>query len=271
MLKALSVGLIKRYTQHGVSKSCAALTYYTLFSFFPFMLLLGRILGMLSISDAAFITSVSNVIPVEVINIARRYLSAPSASQNTWSTILWSVVTLHLFVRNIRMILPALEEAFGVVNDRPAAVRFILSVALAIGNILLIAAMLLLITLSKNMLSWLSTKMAISAVFISVWDKGRFLFLAALVFLVLFALYAAAVGRSFKWRQLLPGALCATLAWVAISMGFSFYVSHMGRYSVVYGSLGAVIVLLLWLYLSATIIIMGAECCSVVLEQKQRL
>ncbi len=268
MLKALSAGLIKRYTQHGVSKSCAAMTYYTLFAFFPFMMLLGRILAILSISDTTLIQDLSRIIPIEVLMIARQYLGVDAASPSVWGTVVWSAVTLHLFIRNTRMLLPPLETAFGVVNHRPFGVRFLLSAALAIGNIVLISAMLLLITVGKSILDYLAARIAISAAFIAVWDEWRFVFLAVLVFCMLFALYAAAVGRALKWRHLLPGTICATLAWVAISMGFSYYVSHMGRYSVVYGSLGAVIVLLLWLYLSMTIIIMGAECSGVVLEQK---
>lgn len=271
MVKAFGIGLVKRYVQHGVAKSCAALTYYTLFSFFPFMVLISRVLGKLSLSDTFIIGDLSKIVPVEVISIARQHFGAGASTQTLWATIVWSAVTLYLFARNIRVLLLSLEQAFGVVSDRPGIVRLAISVTLAIGNIVLIVALLLLITMSKSVMDWLSTKIALSPVFIEVWNRGRFGFLAALVFLVLFSLYSAAVGRLVKWRQLLPGTVCATLAWAAISMGFSFYVSHMGRYSVIYGSLGAVIVLLLWLYLSVAIIIMGAECCGEVLEQRKAL
>ena len=57
----------------------------------------------------------------------------------------------------------------------------------------------------------------------------------------------------------MPGTCAALLSWLAYSVGFAFYVENMGRYSVVYGSIGAVIVLLLWLYFSAITVIMGAE------------
>mgnify|MGYP002625746025 CR=1 FL=1 len=65
--------------------------------------------------------------------------------------------------------------------------------------------------------------------------------------------------RSPRWVWVTPGALLATLLWIAGSAAFSLYVSHFGRYDQIYGSIGAVVVLLLWLYLGAWIAILGAE------------
>jgi membrane protein len=62
-----------------------------------------------------------------------------------------------------------------------------------------------------------------------------------------------------KWRWLTPGSLAATLAWLAATLGFGFYVGNFGSYNATYGSLGAVVVLLMWLYLSAFVLLLGAE------------
>jgi membrane protein len=62
-----------------------------------------------------------------------------------------------------------------------------------------------------------------------------------------------------KWQWLSPGAIVATLLWVAATVGFGFYVSNFGSYNATYGSLGAVVVFLTWLYLTAYILLMGGE------------
>lgn len=72
-----------------------------------------------------------------------------------------------------------------------------------------------------------------------------------------------------KCRNALPGAMIATIGWVAVSWGFSFYVSNFGQYTVIYGQIGGVIVLLIWLYLAAFIIIIGGEINAYFKEQKK--
>ena len=72
-------------------------------------------------------------------------------------------------------------------------------------------------------------------------------------------LYAAALDKRQPVKALLPGIMAALLAWMVVSVGFSFYVENFANYSVIYGTLGAVIVLMMWLYMTAVILILGAE------------
>ena len=76
---------------------------------------------------------------------------------------------------------------------------------------------------------------------------------------ILAAIYHYTPCRRLIWREVIPGAIFSTIGLVVVSMGFAFYVNNFGNYSRVYGSIGAVIVLLTWLFLLAIIIIMGGE------------
>ena len=73
------------------------------------------------------------------------------------------------------------------------------------------------------------------------------------------ALYAASMDEHQPIKKLLPGIIAALVSWMIVSIGFSFYVENFANYSVIYGTLGTVIVLLMWLYITAIILIMGAE------------
>jgi membrane protein len=91
---------------------------------------------------------------------------------------------------------------------------------------------------------------------------------AALVMGVLAAIYRYGPDRpNAKWVWVTPGSVVATIVWVLATVGFGFYVSNFGSYNATYGSLGAVIVFLTWLYLSAYIVLLGAE-MNAVLEQE---
>ena len=116
-----------------------------------------------------------------------------------------------------------------------------------------------LMTFGKNLLTWLSGWIPIDMGSISLWNLLRFVILAAVLFMVLLTLYYLVPNRLYTVRQVMPGTFASLLSWLVFSIGFAFYVENMGRYSVVYGSIGAAIVLLLWLYFSAITLIMGAE------------
>jgi membrane protein len=73
-----------------------------------------------------------------------------------------------------------------------------------------------------------------------------------------------------KWTWITPGSLFFAIGWVVLTLGFGFYVSHFGKYNVTYGSLGAVIVLVTWLYLSSFILLFGAEFNSEIEHQTAR-
>ena len=72
-------------------------------------------------------------------------------------------------------------------------------------------------------------------------------------------LYMLAIGKRRPLRQVLPGVILSLLAWMLVSAGFSYYVEHIAGYTLLYGSVAAVVVTLLWLYMSGLVLIMGAE------------
>jgi membrane protein len=85
--------------------------------------------------------------------------------------------------------------------------------------------------------------------------------------LVLAFLYRFAPNKSFPIKHVIPGAVTATVLWLGISLGFSFYVSNFANYSSTYGSLGGVIILMLWLYLSGLIFVIGGEINAILHRQ----
>ena len=92
-----------------------------------------------------------------------------------------------------------------------------------------------------------------------LWARLRFPVAALVGWLALFVLYAFAQDEPQPVRNLWPGALAALAGWLILSWLYSYYVNHIARYSLFYGSIGTGIVVLIWLDLSAIVLIMGAE------------
>ena len=105
--------------------------------------------------------------------------------------------------------------------------------------------------------------------FIEVWSYMRFIVLALVITVSLVLLYVLAQGRRQPLREVMPGVCGSLAAWMVLSMAFSYYVETMGRYSVLYGSIATVIVVLLWLYMSGQVLILGAEFSAALLDEKR--
>lgn len=126
--------------------------------------------------------------------------------------------------------------------------------------IILVAIPLLvfLLILGENVLDFISGFFPLTREFIAQWDKFRFIPMAAGLMLLTSAVYALSPDSRPGWRYVVPGAVLSASAWMAFSIFFAYYVNNMGNFSVIYGSIGAIIVFLMWLNWSMTALLFGA-------------
>ncbi|MBV9742801.1 MAG: YihY/virulence factor BrkB family protein, partial [Acidobacteriia bacterium] len=129
---------------------------------------------------------------------------------------------------------------------------------------LLIASLLVLFggTVDRMVLNWMKVDPLLNP-FAWVWEfisrMGSYLVAFATTVLVTILLYYFGPNRKQQWRYVWPGAILATALWMAATAGFGWYVRHIGRYNVMYGSIGAGIALLVWMYLMSAIALIGCE------------
>lgn len=101
-----------------------------------------------------------------------------------------------------------------------------------------------------------------------IWGVLRWVLSPVILFVVFLGIYYLAPSLKIKCTTAVPGAIFASLGWIIVSLGFSFYVSNFGNYTSTYGSIGGIIVLMLWFYISAIIIMVGGEINSMLGEEK---
>ena len=132
-----------------------------------------------------------------------------------------------------------------------------------------IALTLALATVSQRMLAFAGRYITLPAGFIDLWDFLRFPALGVVVFGAVGLLYAMAQDTRQPGRNIVPGVVVSLVAWIALSAGYSFYVENFANYSLIYGTLGTMVVLMIWLYLTATVLIMGAEINDALLTMRE--
>lgn len=251
----------KGFTNHQGNANAAAIAYYTLFSVFPLTLLLVSLGSFVLDSEEAqraALAVVGTYLPaaVELVesNIQRVLQLRGTASVVGLVGFIWAASGVFGSLSR------GINKAWDLQRPRPAWAER----ALAAGLVLLIG---LLFSLSLLSTAGFELVGRLAQIFLpeTGLDGLSLLTLASTVLpyiftVLLFAfLYAVLPSTMVRWSEALPGALLASFAWEVAKNGFTVYVGRFASYSLVYGSLGAVIAMLLWSYISAMIILLGAE------------
>lgn len=96
----------------------------------------------------------------------------------------------------------------------------------------------------------------------------RYILVIFMMILIFASIYRYTPSKRLKWKEVFPGAIACTVGWLVVSLGFSFYINNFSNYSKIYGGLGAVIILITWLYLTSIILITGGEINSIIVIRK---
>ncbi|MBV8728929.1 MAG: YihY/virulence factor BrkB family protein [Acidobacteriia bacterium] len=166
----------------------------------------------------------------------------------------------------VKSLIEGFQAAYRVPRNRAFLSNSSVAIALVIASAvpLLIASLLVLFggTVDRMVLNWMKVDPLLNP-FAWVWEfisrMGSYLVAFATTVLVTILLYYFGPNRKQQWRYVWPGAILATALWMAATAGFGWYVRHIGRYNVMYGSNGAGIALLVWMYLMSAIALIGCE------------
>lgn len=264
----LAGDMVRRYYTHDVARDSAALTYYLLFAIFPLLIFISTLLGLLEL-DGAYITSVLEpLLPADVLNVLQSYLDYVSANQSR--QLLWfSLVFSTWFpMRAAGCLMHSVRKAFGCGAPESMWRSQLRILLFTVCLILSIAITLVLVVVGRTVLEFAGRIITVSEAFITAWSYLRFVALALVMTVLLVLLYMLSQGRRRPLREVLPGVGSTLAAWLVLSMAFSYYVEHVGQYSVLYGSIATVIVVLLWLYMSGQILVLGAEFSAALIDRE---
>ena len=256
--------VIKNFTKHDVGKNAAALAYYLLFTIFPLIIFFSNLLGILDINISISTEQVDRFMPMDVIVLLEsyfEYVSNSSSYELLWFSLVFSI---WFPMRATGGIMGMVRVAYHL--DKPKSLwKYIRNQLLyTIVLLFVIVACIILTVIGKRFMLFIwsitpTESMWIAEIFASIWQYFRFVPIALLMFVALGSLYALSLDERQKRGAMIPGILVATTVWMIGSIVFSFYVENFASYSIIYGTLGAMIVLLIWLYLTSFSIIIGVE------------
>jgi membrane protein len=260
-LRQLATRVWHEYGEDELGDRAAALSYYFLFALFPTLLFLTALLGMLPIPGLMdrLMEYVDQALPLDAASVIRKTLAEIQRGSRGSLLSLGVLLALWSGSNGMGSIIVALNAAYDVDDPRPWWRQRLVAVALTVGFSVFILCALVLMIFGPRIGAAVAGLFGLGAVFTAVWSVAHVLVAVALTLVGVALVYFLAPAAEQQWRWVTPGSAVALALWLAMSYGLRLYVAHFANYNATYGSIGGVILLMLWLYLTGIALLLGAE------------
>lgn len=260
--------LVERYFKDGVAHAAAELAFFLLFSLFPLLMVLNSLLGLAHLSEVTILNA-TQFLPADVQQILVNYMTFLGSNDSVRPLLLGSGLTLYFLSRAVRSIMYSMRRIYRCSTGHTMLHNLLVSLILTAGLLLLLGASIFLIVVGQEFLQLVMRwfPMLYSGLMLVRYLGYPAAIVIALVFLML--LYRLVPPVRMGWKAALPGACTSLMGWIVLTRCFAYYVDNMARYNILYGSIGALIVLMLWLYLTSTTLILGGVLNHVLAETKR--
>lgn len=251
--------LIKKMNEHRVTGLAAEQAYYYLFSLFPLLILLLSVLPYLSIHSQVALNFLNDFAPSQTKELIKNTIITILNKRNSGLLTIGIIGTIWSASNGMIAFIQSMNIAFEVKEKRNFIITRLLSIFLTFGLIFSFIIALALPVFGNVILDLVKHFFPISENAQNLFHITRWIIAVVVISIVLSCFYHIAPNIHLPFKQVFIGALTASILWLIFSFGFSIYVSNFANYSATYGSLGGVIVLMLWLYLTGLAFIIGGE------------
>lgn len=250
--------MVYRFFSDGIPQAAAELSYFLLFSMFPLLMFVNSVLAQLDISIES-IQPVLELLPKSLQQLITSYLAQLSNSPSFSPMLIGIVLTLYFLSRAVRSMMRTVNDIYHVEVQRGVLRDVLISFGITAGFLVSVVCSFILAVAGRTIIRILPRLVPVPPAALDLTHDASFWVMIAFIFVFLMLFNRVVPNLHLKFREVWPGALFSLVAWLLVSWAFSFYVDNMANYSVLYGSLGAIIVLMLWLYIVSMILLMGPQ------------
>lgn len=265
-MKKYIESLIKKIIEQDFFGVAAEMAFWFVLGLFPFLLFLTALFGWMGKKTliSPILTFITNVAPKDVSNIILNTLEeAMIFNQGTLIAIFGFCITIWLSSNALAVIIKGLNKAYAIEETRSFIFTRVLSILMVFINSLLLFLAVNLIVLGKVFLDFMMeytilSQLSIDLISVLRWPVA-YLALAVCAMSNYFILPCIEGNDKIKFRSVLPGTLFFCLFWMLGSWCFSLYLSNLNTYNKVFGTIGAFAILMVWLYYTSLIMLVGGE------------
>lgn len=250
----------EKFNYNEINSKAAEMSFYLLLSIFPFLIFTISIIvyiPMLHLNKAILL--IKNVIPESAFNIILSIINSAIENKSLGFLIFSFIFTLWTSSRGIRSLIIWMNKSYNVKETRSFVKVFMISFIFTITILVLIISSIILLVYGELIGYFIFNLIGLNRVFIYIWNILRYIVGVSTFIIILINLYKYTPNKKIKTKDVIPGAIIAALVWLLISFVYSYYANNISNYEVIYGSIGGIIVLITWLYLSSWSILIGLE------------
>ena len=249
----------------------AQLAYYLILSFFPFLIFLLTLIGFSNLDSMEVLGALRAMLPTSAFELIYSVIIEVIEKQNTGLLgaslllVVWSASSAF------RAVIKGINKAYGLNENRSFIKRAFIAIICTFALAFVILLTLVMLVFGGLIGDLLASYLPFPTVVYRVWNFLRYVLVVFMMILIFASIYRYTPSKRLGWKEVVPGAISCTIGWLVVSLGFSFYINNFSNYSKIYGGLGAVIILITWLYLTSIILIAGGEINSVIVIRKTNL
>ncbi len=246
--------MVYRFFEDGIPQAAAELSYFLLFSLFPLLMFINSILAQLDLSIEGM-QPVLEMLPKSLQQLINSYLHQLVSTPSFSPMLIGLGLTLYFLSRAVRSMMRTVNDIYHIEISRGMVRDVLISFGITAGFLVSVVCSFVLVVTGRTIIRVLPQYVPIPDRVLDVLHDASFWVMIAFIFVFLMLFNRVVPNLYLRFREVWPGALFSLVAWVLVSLAFSFYVDNMARYSVLYGSLAAIIVLMLWLYIVSMILL----------------
>lgn len=247
----------------------AQLAYYLILSFIPFLIFLMTLIGLSNLNATRLLEGLSALMPGSAFELVSSIIS--EIVYTRYSGLLGVSILLLLWTASsaFRAVIKGVNKAYDVKENRSFFIRVIIAIISTLMLAIAIIITLAMLVFGGVIGEYLIRVLPFPELINFIWNICRFIIVVVAVIMIFAAIYRYMPSKRMCWKEVFPGAIISTFLWIIVSLSFSFYINNFSNYSRLYGSLGAVFVLITWLYITSIIFILGVEINTVLINTKK--
>ena len=253
---------LKEYKADDLQDRAAALTYFGIQSIFPGLLVLVSLLGVLGKSATQpLITNLGNAAPASVRKIIMTDVTHLQNSHAAAGILGIAGILLALWSASnyVAAFMRASNVIYDVPEGRPIWKTAPIRLGVTLVTMILLVASAVIVVVTGGLAQKVGNVLGLGSTAVTVWDIAKWPVLLIIIGLILAILFWASPNARHGFQWVSPGGFAAVVLWLVASALFAVYVANFGHYNKIYGSLGGIIIFLIWMWISNVAILLGAE------------
>lgn len=251
--------LYRRFQQDEITALSAQMTYYLIISFFPFLIFLITLITYTPLVTEESLYTLSDILPRETYYVIMEIALEVIYNRSVTILSFGMITALWAASNGMASIIRGINKAYDQRDHRSFVAHRLLALLFTIAFILVLISTFVLLVVGRTWVANLFGALNFSTYFLDAWNWIRYGISLIIMWLVFTVLYRYAPDRPTTFREVLAGSTFAIIGWIGISLAFAYYINNFNNYTYMYGSIGGVFFLLIWLYISSIIILLGAE------------